>query len=90
MAEYKIDENGCKGLSEAMLVQLREIAGVISEIQNQEGTLRAALGDDYDAIAKKIRVMSGELDGAYKELDTIIKDMKEYITRVGQARVALD
>lgn len=69
---------------------MREIAMLVSEIDSQNGTLRAALGDDYDAIARSVRIMTSELQNAHSELNVIINDMNEYMSRVHQARVSLD
>ena len=73
-----------------MLSNLREIAGLVAEIDNQNGNLKAALGDDYDAVARTVRIISGELNNACQELNTIINDMDEYMTQVHQARVSLN
>lgn len=88
--EFVVNENGCRQLSEDMATNLREIARLVSEIVSQDGTLKAALGDDYDAIAKSVRIMTGELNNAYRELSTIINDMGEYMERVQQARISLN
>lgn len=88
--EFVVNENGCKQLSVDMLKSLRDIAALVSEIDSRNGTLQAALGDDYEAIAKTVRIMSGELNSAYDELNTIIDDMGEYMARVNQARVVLN
>ena len=86
--EFVVNESGCRQLS--MLSNLKEIAGLVAEIDSQNGTLKAALGDDYDAIARTVRIMTGELNSAYQELNTIIKDMGEYMAQVHQARVSLN
>ena len=52
--------------------------------------MKAALGDDYDAIARTVRTMTSELNSAYQELNTIINDMSEYMARVHEARVSLN
>lgn len=88
--EFVVNENGCRQLSADMLTNLKDIAGLVAEIDNQNGTLKAALGDDYDAIARTVRVMTSELNSAYQELNTIIKDMGEYMAQVHQARVSLN
>lgn len=88
--EFIVNEAGCRQLREDMLTNMRTIAGLISEIEGQNGNLKAALGDDYDAIAKSIKAMTAELGNALSELNVIEKDMKEYMSRVGQARVALN
>ena len=88
--EFVVNESGCRQLSTDMLTNLKDIAGLVAEIDSQNGTLKAALGDDYDAIARTVRVMTSELNSAYQELNTIIKDMGEYMAQIHQARVSLD
>lgn len=88
--EYIIDESGCRRLSIEMLSHLKGIAAIVSEIDSQNGTLKAALGDDYEAIARSVRVMTSELQNAYSELNVIIADMNEYMELVHQARIALE
>lgn len=88
--EFVVNESGCRQLSIDMLSTLREIAGLVAEIDNQNGNLKAALGDDYDAVARTVRIISGELNNACQELNTIINDMDEYMTQVHQARVSLN
>lgn len=88
--EFVVNESGCRQLSADMLTNLKDIAGLVAEIDSQNGTLKAALGDDYDAIARTVRVMTSELNSAYQELNTIIKDMGEYMAHVHQARVSLN
>lgn len=88
--EFVVNESGCRQLSTDMLTNLKDIAGLVAEIDSQNGTLKAALGDDYDAIARNVRVMTSELNSAYQELNTIIKDMGEYMAQIHQARVSLD
>ena len=88
--EFIVNESGCRQLSGDMLTNMREIAMLVSEIDSQNGTLRAALGDDYDAIARSVRIMTSELQNAHSELNVIINDMNEYKSRVHQARVSLD
>lgn len=88
--EFIVNESGCRQLSADMLTNMREIAMLVSEIDSQNGTLRAALGDDYDAIARSVRIMTSELQNAHSELNVIINDMNEYMSRVHQAIVSLD
>jgi len=88
--EFVVNESGCRQLSADMLTNLKDIAGLVAEIDSQNGTLKAALGDDYDAIARTVRVMTSELNSAYQELNTIINDMSEYMAQVHQARVSLN
>ena len=88
--DFVVNESGCRQLSVDMLNYLKEIAGLVSEIDSQNGNLQAALGDDYEAIASSVRIITGELNSAYRELNTIIADMNEYMSRVHQARVSLN
>lgn len=88
--EFVVNESGCRQLSMDMLSNMREIATLISEIDSQNGTLKVALGDDYDAIARSVRYMTSELQNAHSELSVIINDMNEYMARVHQARVSLN
>lgn len=88
--EFVVNESGCRQLSMDMLSNMKEIATLISEIDSQNGTLKAALGDDYDAIARSVRYMTSELQNAHSELNVIINDMNEYMARVHQARVSLN
>ena len=88
--DFIVNESGCRQLSTDMLSNMKEIALLIAEIESQNGTLRAALGDDYEAIAKSVRTMMSELTNAQTELNVIINDMGEYMARVQQARVSLN
>lgn len=88
--DFIVNESGCKKLCIDMLTNLKEISGIINEFQDHDGTLKAALGDDYDAIAKTVRVMNSELSSAYQELTTIIDDMNEYVDRVQNVRKGLN
>lgn len=88
--KFVVNESGCRQLSEDMLSNMREIDVLISEIDSQNGTLKAALGDDYDAIAESVRYMTSQLASAQLELNVIINDMNEYMSRVHQARVSLN
>lgn len=88
--DFTINENGCKKLCTDMFINLKEINSLINECQDHDGTLKAALGDDYDAIAKIVRVINSELSSAYQELTTIINDMNEYVERVQNIRKGLN
>lgn len=88
--EFCVNEQGCRQLSADMRNHMYQIAQLISEIEGQNGTLQAALGEDYEAIARTVRVMAAELGSAQQELNTIINDMNEYMSRVQQARVSLN
>lgn len=87
--QFSVNEQGCRQLSADILSQMRGIAQLVSEIDGQNGMLQAALGEDYGAIARSVSVMTAELGSAQQELNTIITDMNEYISRVQQARVSL-
>lgn len=88
--QFTVNEQGCRQLGIDMLSHMRSIAQLVAEIDGQNGTLRAALGEDYEAIARTVRVMTAELSSAQQELNTIIADMNEYMSRVQQARVSLN
>lgn len=88
--QFTVNEQGCRQLGIDMLSHMRSIAQLVAEIDGQNGTLRAALGEDYEAIARTVRVMTAELGSAQQELNTIIADMNEYMSRVQQARVSLN
>ena len=88
--EFVVNESGFRALSTDMPSNLKEIAGLVSGIDSQNGTVKAALGDDYDAIARTVRTMTSEVSSAYQELNTIINDMSEYMARVHEARVSLN
>lgn len=87
--QFDVNEQGVRNLSQEMLGQMRQIAVLISEIDSMNGTLRAALGEDYNAINASVQIMKGELGSALNELNIIISMMQEYMARVGQARVSL-
>lgn len=87
--EFVVNEQGCRALSRDMLTHMRSIAQRISEIEGQNSTLQRAQGEDYEAIAKTVRVMTAELGSAQQELNAIIDNMNEYMARVQQARVSL-
>ncbi|MCD7822656.1 MAG: hypothetical protein LUG86_01350 [Oscillospiraceae bacterium] len=87
--EFIVNEAGCRQLSSDMVANLNEIQKLISEIDSNDSVLRAALGEDYEAIARTVRAMNSEFNSAYHEVRTIISDMNEYMSRVGQARVSL-
>ena len=87
--EFIVNEKGCQQLSLDMLKNMREIAQIVSAIESQNSTLKAALGDDYDSIASSVRIMTAELTNAQSELNIIIDDMSAYMEKVHQARVSL-
>lgn len=88
--DFIVNESGCRQLSIDMMENMKKIAKLVADIESKNGTLKAALGDDYDAIARSVRTMSGELLNAEAELNVIINDMGEYMARVQQARVSLN
>lgn len=88
--EFTVNEQGVRSLSMDMATHLREIARLVGEIESQNSMLHAALGEDTEAVARTVRTMSAELNSAYAELNTIISDMAEYMSRVQQARVSLN
>jgi len=87
--DFIVNESGCRQLSQDMLTTMKEVASLVSEIDAQNGNLRAALGEDYESIAASIRYISSELLNAHAELNIIINDMNEYMARVHEARVSL-
>lgn len=87
---FVVNESGCKKLSADMLTNLKGISGLINELDDHDGTLKAALGDDYDTIARTVTTMKSELGNAYQELTAIIKDMDEYVVRVQKVREGLN
>ncbi|MBO4696640.1 MAG: hypothetical protein J5643_05050 [Lachnospiraceae bacterium] len=89
MGEFFVNENGCRVLSEQMYKCMVEIHKRIEEIDQRNGSLKEALGDDYGAIARSVMTMKGEIANGYKELRTVIIDMSEYLSRVKKVRVAL-
>lgn len=88
--QFTVNEQGCRQLSDDMRGHMQSIAALVAEIEGQNGMLRAALGEDAEAIARTVRVMSAELSSAQQELSTIISDMNEYMSRIQQARVSLN
>lgn len=89
MEEFIVNESGCREMSADMLKELKRIIILVGELDSQNGTLRAALGEDYEAIEKSVHIMKGALVDAQAELDVIIKDMNEYMEEVQQVRVVL-
>lgn len=88
--DFIVDEAGCRRLSMDMLENMKGIATLVSYAEENDDTLKVALGDDYMAIATSVNYIKNELQLAEKELNIIIEDMNEYIARVKQARVALE
>lgn len=87
--EFIVNEAGCRQLGDDMENNMNQILALVNEINAHNGMLRGALGDDYDAIAKSVNYMAAELQNAYSELNVIITDMNEYMSRVHMARVSL-
>lgn len=90
MAEFVVNEAGCRNLADNMRTQLAAIQARVSEIESHEGMLRSALGPDYEAIARSTRAMTAELEEAQRSMNTVIANMTEYIARVGEIRVTLN
>ena len=88
--EFSVNEQGCQNLSEEMFNGLNEIGNIISELESMEGTLRSALGDDYESIGQSTNRMKSELGDALREFKIILKDMKEYMSRVHLIRVVMN
>lgn len=87
--EFTVNEAGCRQLSIDMMTTLRDIAKLVKEIENNNNLLRSALGEDYESIARTVRVMAEALGQAEGEMNTVIHNMEEYIRTVGLARIAL-
>lgn len=88
--EFVVNEAGVRSMSMDMLSHLREIARLVGEIESRNNLLSAALGEDAEAVARTTRAMHAELNSAYGELNVIINDMNEYMSRVHQARISLN
>lgn len=88
--EFIVNESGCRQLSTDMLEYMKEIARLIAEIEAHNGLLKEALGEDYIRIDNSVKRMASELSNAQSELNVIINDMNEYMSRVHQAKVSLD
>ena len=88
--EFIVNENGCNQMCEEMRKELQQIRGLITDFEDQDGTLRAALGGDYEAINQTVRTIKNELNSAENELNTVISATKEYMAVVHQARVVLN
>lgn len=88
--EFIVDETGCRNLAENMRQHLAAIRARVDAIAQQDRTLHAALGSDYEAIGRTARTMSEELEAAQRNMDITIRNMEEYISRVGQIRISLN
>ena len=62
--EFIVNEQGCQVLSQEMYNGLDQISNLISELESMDGTLRNALGDDYESIGKNINEMKSEFENA--------------------------
>ena len=89
MSEFVVNESGSRQLCENINNNLNAITSIISEIDSNDGNLRAALGEDYDSVAKAISMMKAELGNAYSELMVILNCMNDYLERVKQAHESL-
>ena len=88
--EFIVNEQGCNNLSNEMLDGLNKLGTLISELEAMDGTLRTALGDDYESIGRNVSVMKNELGDAFREFKVIIIDMKEYMAKVKQIRAVIN
>ena len=88
--EFIVNEEGCRNLADNMRAQLAAIQSCVAQIDSHESLMRAALGPDYEAIARSTRAITQELQDAQRNMNTIIDNMEEYIVRVGSIRVTLN
>lgn len=88
--EFLVNEQGCRNLIGEMYNEMNKLGTLISELESMDGTLRMALGDDYQAIGRSISLMKSEFTDAYREFRTIAQDMDEYMSRVHQVRVVMN
>ena len=88
--EYLINETGCRQLSLDILGDMRQIAGILSDFSSNDSILRRALGEDYDAFNRSVRVIASQLNSASGELSIINSNMQEYMQRVHQTRVVIE
>lgn len=89
MGEFIVNESGCSQLCDSIDVNIKSIAGIILDIESNDGNLRAALGDDYDGVAKAVAMMKAELKNAHSELIVILSCMDNYLERIHQANEIL-
>lgn len=87
--EFIVNEQGCKNLINEMYSGMRDLSNLISELESMDGTLKAALGEDYDSIGRSVSVMKSEFADALREFRQVVTDMNEYMSRVHQVRVAM-
>ena len=87
--EFIVNEQGCQVLSQEMYNGLDQISNLISELESMDGTLRNALGDDYESIGKNINEMKSEFENALREFRVIVEEMNEYMNKVHQIRVVM-
>lgn len=87
--EFIVNEQGCQVLSQEMYNGLDQISNLISELESMDGTLRNALGDDYESIGKNINEMKSEFENALREFRVIVEEMNEYMNKVHQIKVVM-
>lgn len=88
--EFIVNEQGCRNLENEMAVGLGKLTTLISELEAMDGTLKAALGDDYESIGGNVDVMKAELEESKIVFGKVIQKMQEYMAKVGQIRVVLN
>lgn len=88
--EFIMNEQGCQSFCEDAQDIMKRIAVLVSDIESQNNTLKAALGDDYEGIAKNVKMITSELGNAQLELNAILQNMTDYISKVGQTRYILN
>lgn len=88
--EFIMNEQGCQSFCEDTQDIMKRIAVLVSDIESQNNTLKAALGDDYEGIAMKVKMITSELGSAQLELNAILQNMTDYISKVGQTRYILN
>ena len=87
--EFIVNEQGCQVLSQEMYNGLDQISNLISELESMDGTLRNALGDDYESIGKNINEMKSKFENALREFRVIVEEMNEYMNKVHQIKVVM-
>ena len=88
--EFTMNEQGCHAFCNDAQDIMKRIAALVSDIDSQNNTLKAALGNDYEGIAKNVGMIASELGSAQLELNTILQNMTDYLSRVGQTRYTLN
>lgn len=88
--QFTVNETSCGQMCQDMQNNMRRIVTLVQEIDSSNNQLRAALGnEDYASIARTTRAMSAALTSAQSELNTIITDMTDYLSRVKIAHITL-